>query len=87
MAAVAVSAMLIGSLSDMEGVARGIRISLIAGMRHSVGTSSEEIRRTLFIAAIAIEDFFFLKISNLNDLTDASRPHSGSECPGSPRCF
>ena len=65
MAAVAVSAMLIGSLSDMEGIARGISMGrrLIAGMRHSVGTSSEEIRRTLFIAAIAIEDFFFLKIS------------------------
>jgi hypothetical protein len=48
MAAVAVSAMLIGSLSDMEGVARGIRMGrLIAGMRHSVGTSSEENRRTL----------------------------------------
>ena len=48
MAAVAVSAMLIGSLSDMEGVARGIRMGrLIAGMRHSEGTSSEENRRTL----------------------------------------
>lgn len=53
MAAVAVSAMLIGSSSDMEGVARGIRmgrnLGRILGERLSMGTSRVEKTRTLML--------------------------------------